>query len=130
MDRKAGHILDQYNFSNSMPSKTYQRSSHNHQRSLPVASKGIPEVVVMNLQSFDETPRAIQALRERKMVILVLSKLTNEQAQRAVDFVAGGTYAIDGHTQWIGERTLLFAPNSFQVTLSKRSSRSVAPFLA
>jgi len=36
--------------------------------------------------------------------ILKLTKLEPKQAQRAVDFVTGGTY-ITGRTEWIGEQT-------------------------
>jgi cell division inhibitor SepF len=39
-----------------------------------------------------------------------------DQAQRAVDFVAGGTYAIDGHQERIGESIFLFTPNCVQVS--------------
>ena len=34
-----------------------------------------------------------------------------DQAQRAVDFIAGGTYAIDGHQERVGESIFLFAPS-------------------
>ena len=41
-----------------------------------------------------------------------------DQAQRAVDFVAGGTYAIDGHQERVGESIFLFAPSCVNVTSS------------
>ena len=41
-----------------------------------------------------------------------------DQAQRAVDFVAGGTYAIDGHQERVGESIFLFAPSCVNVTCS------------
>ncbi len=76
------------------------------------------EVNLMEPRSFDEMPQAIQALRERKTVILNLTMMDPEQAQRAVDFVAGGTYAIDGHQERIGESIFLFAPSCVSVTSS------------
>ncbi|MFM8004166.1 MAG: cell division protein SepF, partial [Dolichospermum sp.] len=39
-----------------------------------------------------------------------------DQAQRAVDFVAGGTYALDGHQERIGESIFLFTPSCVQVS--------------
>ena len=39
-----------------------------------------------------------------------------DQAQRAVDFVAGGTFAIDGHQERIGESIFLFTPSCVQVS--------------
>ena len=72
----------------------------------------------MEPRRFDEMPKAIQALRERKTVILNLTMMEPDQAQRAVDFVAGGTFAIDGHQERVGESIFLFAPSCVTVTNS------------
>jgi cell division inhibitor SepF len=83
---------------------------------MPGAMNGASEVIVMEPRSFEEMPQAIQALRERKSVVLNLTTMDPDQAQRAVDFVAGGTYAIDGHQERIGESIFLFTPNCVQVS--------------
>jgi cell division inhibitor SepF len=83
---------------------------------MPGAMNGASEVVVMEPRSFEEMPQAIQALRERKSVVLNLTTMDPDQAQRAVDFVAGGTYAIDGHQERIGESIFLFTPNCVHVS--------------
>ena len=78
---------------------------------MPGISNSSSEVSLMEPRSFDEMPQAIQALRERKTVILNLTMMDPDQAQRAVDFIAGGTYAIDGHQERVGESIFLFAPS-------------------
>jgi cell division inhibitor SepF len=83
---------------------------------MPGISSSAAEVSLMEPRSFDEMPRAIQALRERKTVILNLTMMEPDQAQRAVDFVAGGTFAIDGHQERVGESIFLFAPSCVTVT--------------
>jgi cell division inhibitor SepF len=83
---------------------------------MPGAANGISEVVVLEPRSFEEMPRVIQALRERKSVVLNLTIMDPDQAQRAVDFVAGGTFAIDGHQERIGESIFLFTPSCVQVS--------------
>jgi cell division inhibitor SepF len=83
---------------------------------MPGISTSSVEVCLMEPRSFDEMPRAIQALRERKTVILNLTMMEPDQAQRAVDFVAGGTFAIDGHQERVGESIFLFAPSCVTVT--------------
>ncbi|MBM5803796.1 MAG: cell division protein SepF [Cyanobacteria bacterium K_DeepCast_35m_m2_155] len=85
---------------------------------MPGLSTATAEVALMEPRSFDEMPRAIQALRERKTVILNLTMMDPDQAQRAVDFVAGGTFAIDGHQERVGESIFLFAPSCVTVTTS------------
>ena len=83
---------------------------------MPGISTSVAELCLMEPRSFDEMPRAIQALRERKAVILNLTMMEPDQAQRAVDFVAGGTFAIDGHQERVGESIFLFAPSCVTVT--------------
>ncbi|ABX08323.1 cell division protein SepF [Prochlorococcus marinus] len=85
---------------------------------MPGISTATAEVNLMEPRSFDEMPKAIQALRERKTVILNLTMMEPDQAQRAVDFVAGGTFAIDGHQERVGESIFLFAPSCVSVTNS------------
>jgi cell division inhibitor SepF len=85
---------------------------------MPGISTSLAEVCLMEPRSFDEMPRAIQALRERKTVIINLTMMEPDQAQRAVDFVAGGTFAIDGHQERVGESIFLFAPSCVTVTTS------------
>ena len=91
---------------------------------MPGLSTNSSEVNLMEPRSFDEMPRAIQALRERKTVILNLTMMEPDQAQRAVDFVAGGTFAIDGHQERVGESIFLFAPSCVNVTNSFQEEAS------
>jgi len=91
---------------------------------MPGLSAGSSEVTLMEPRSFDEMPRAIQALRDRKTVILNLTMMEPDQAQRAVDFVAGGTFAIDGHQERVGESIFLFAPSCVTVTTASNDEAS------
>ena len=91
---------------------------------MPGISSASAEVSLMEPRSFDEMPRAIQSLRERKTVILNLTMMEPDQAQRAVDFVAGGTFAIDGHQERVGESIFLFAPSCVNVTNSFQEEAS------
>ncbi|PSP19368.1 MAG: cell division protein SepF [Cyanobacteria bacterium QS_8_64_29] len=83
---------------------------------MPGTSNGAFEVMVFEPRSFEKMPQVIQALRERKSVVLNLTMMEPDEAQRAVDFVAGGTYAMDGHQERVGESIFLFTPNSVKVT--------------
>nr|WP_238718282.1 cell division protein SepF [Petrachloros mirabilis] len=74
------------------------------------------EVLVMEPRAFEEMPQVIQALRDRKSVVLNLTMMDPVQAQRAVDFVAGATYTIDGHQERVGESIFLFTPSCVQVS--------------
>jgi cell division inhibitor SepF len=93
---------------------------------MPGAANGLSQVMVMEPRTFEEMPQAIQALRERKSVVLNLTMMDPDQAQRAVDFIAGGTYALDGHQERIGDSIFLFAPSCVQVS-SQSSVLNEAP---
>ena len=83
---------------------------------MPGLSQNNAEVMVIKPESFSEMPKVIDALRERKSVVLNLGMMEPQEAQRAVDFVAGGTYAMDGHNERVGDSIFLFAPNCVTVS--------------
>jgi len=112
-NRRTSHAL-----ANSNPFDFMNNDKSSKVVGMPGISNSSSEVSLMEPRSFDEMPQAIQALRERKTVILNLTMMDPDQAQRAVDFVAGGTYAIDGHQERVGESIFLFAPSCVNVTSS------------
>jgi cell division inhibitor SepF len=69
------------------------------------------EVVLMQPTSFEAVQEAVMALRDHATVLLNLSSLPPEQAQRAADFMAGGAFALDGQQERLGESVFLFAPH-------------------
>ena len=74
------------------------------------------EMCLMEPRSFEEMPQAVTALRERRSIILNLSLMDADAAQRCVDFVAGAAFAIDGHQERIGEHIFLFTPSFVQIS--------------
>ena len=91
-----------------------------------ISSEG-SEVVFMQPRSFNEMPQAIQALRERRTIILNLTRMNPEEAQRAVDFVSGGNFATDGSQERLGEGIFLFAPSCVKVTMAEASEPVPSP---
>lgn len=84
------------------------------------------ELVVMEPRAFEEIPEAILALRERKTVILNLTNMDADQAQRSVDYVAGGVFAIDGHQERIGSNVFLFTPSCVQINTHSANPSGLA----
>jgi cell division inhibitor SepF len=96
--------------------ETKSASKINNVVGMPGIVHGVSEMVLIEPRSFEEMPQVIDALRHRKSVILNMTLIRQEEAQRSVDFVAGGTYAIDGHYERIGDNIFLFTPNCVQVS--------------
>lgn len=97
--------------------KGHRQSNHppNNVIEMPGLNALQSELIVMEPRMFEEIPEAILALRERKTVILNLARMDPDQAQRSVDYVAGGVFAIDGHQERIGSNVFLFTPSSVQI---------------
>ena len=83
---------------------------------MPGIVNGSAEVMVIEPYTFEEMPKVIDALRDRKSVVLNLENMDPQEAQRAVDFVAGGTYAMDGHNERVGDSIFLFTPSCVTVS--------------
>ena len=56
-------------------------------------SDGWHDVVVLMPEQFNDALEAVLAVREQRTVVLNLSRLTPELAQRATDLVSGGVPA-------------------------------------
>ncbi len=69
-----------------------------------------------SFSNFSTVKEVIQLLREQKMVVLNLNLMSAKEAERVVDCVAGGAYALDGHTAHLGEQSFLFAPSWMKVS--------------
>lgn len=94
---------------------------------MPNRANGISEVVILQPRSFEDIPQAVRLLRERKCVVLNMMLMDPDQAQRSVDFVAGGAFAIDGHQERLGENIFLFTPNVVQISSHSASQPAFNP---
>ncbi len=70
------------------------------------------EMLIVEPKSFDEALDIVESLRMRKAVIINLTDLDGDQAQRLIDFVAGATHALDGNQERIGDGIFLFSPSN------------------
>lgn len=73
------------------------------------------QVVVMQLQSFEQVTQAVQVLWQGQTLILDMTQMDVVQAQRAVDFVAGANYSMNGQQQHLAPGLFLFAPKGVRL---------------
>ncbi len=121
---------DQSHFQMDLPSESPMTNSisnsiPNNVIEMPGVENAMNEVVVIEPHSFEEIPQVIKTLKDRRCVVLNLNVMDPDEAQRAVDFVAGGTYAIDGHQERIGESIFLFTPKTVKVSTVTGGSNNV-----
>ena len=95
-----------------LPERHQEAKVVNH----PSFNRGGNEVVVVEPRSFDDAATIVQHLKDRKIVMLNLHLLDNDQSQRTIDFVCGASQALNGQPKKVGDRVFVFAPHN--VTLS------------
>ncbi|OWY64001.1 hypothetical protein B7486_49675 [cyanobacterium TDX16] len=83
--------------------------------SIPHREQKQSQVVVMQLQSFEQVIQAVQILWQGQALVLNLTQLDAKPAQRAIDFVAGATCSLEGQQQYLAPRVFLFVPKSVEL---------------
>lgn len=91
-----------------------KRNTRANLRVLP--QKAAYEVVVIEPKAYNESITIVEALKERKTVILNLQLLDREQSQRIVDFLCGCTHALEGSQRKIGENVFIFTPSNINIS--------------
>lgn len=76
----------------------------------------------MSPTRFNDATAAVLAVQQLKTVVMHLGGMDPEEAQRTIDFVSGGVYAMDGQSERLGETVFLFAPSL--VTISHDSGEA------
>ena len=99
------------------------RKSRANLRVLPQAKAGAHEVVVIEPKAYNESITIVEALKDRKTVILNLQLLDREQSQRIVDFLCGCTHALDGSQRKIGDSVFIFTPSNINISQEIVNSR-------
>ncbi len=90
---------------------------------VPMANRASHEVVVYEPRAYNESISIVEALKERKTVILNLQLLDREQSQRIVDFLCGCTHALDGKQRKIGDFVFIFTPSNIELTQEMVNSK-------
>lgn len=78
----------------------------------------MPEVVVFHPTRFEDAQAIVQAVRELQTVLVQAGGMNRREAQRLIDFIAGGVAAMDGHAECLDEFTFVFAPEIVTLTRS------------
>jgi cell division inhibitor SepF len=90
----------------------------------PVQSKNQFKLVVIEPRNFDECPKLVDNLKNKKPIIINLERIDTEVARKIFDFLSGATYALDGNVQRVANNIFIFAPENVDVTANIDNTRS------
>lgn len=73
------------------------------------------KVVLYEPTEFEETPRIVDNLKNRKPVIINLENIDQDLAKKIFDFLSGAIYALDGNIQKVSKGIFILAPNNVDI---------------
>lgn len=117
------HLNDRYKESENLYfSDCYPgyRSDHRNAPELSLTPQA-SVVVIIEPTSFSEVSSAIDILRNNQVAVLNLMQMNVAEAQRAIDFVAGGVYMFEGSIEKIDTNIFLFTPPNTNITFDDSS---------
>lgn len=85
---------------------------------LPVNSLNqISKIIILEPDNYDDIANIIDFLRADFSVLINFVNLSPQRNQRCLDFISGGTFALDGEQIRIGESLFLFTPASVKLSV-------------
>ena len=82
---------------------------------LNMSSGNKQEVVLFRPNSFNDTSKAADDLKNRKAVIVNMENVDKAMARRVVDFLSGCVYALEGDVKKIAKSAYLFCPHNMNI---------------
>ena len=81
------------------------------------------KMVVIEPEGFEECPKLVDSLRERRPVIINLEKIDTDTAKKIFDFLSGATYALNGTVQKVANNIFVFAPANVDISATVLESK-------
>ena len=82
---------------------------------LNMSSGNKQDVVLFRPNSFNDTSKAADDLKNRKAVIVNMENVDKAMARRVVDFLSGCVYALEGDVKKIAKSAYLFCPHNMDI---------------
>lgn len=74
------------------------------------------KLVVIEPDGFEDCPKLVDSLKERRPVIINLERLDSDSARKIFDFLSGATYALNGNVQKVANNIFVFAPANVDIS--------------
>ncbi|HHW57653.1 MAG TPA: cell division protein SepF [Clostridia bacterium] len=74
------------------------------------------KVLILKPEKFEQVMNICDELKAKKPIIIDLQKMEKNEAQRAVDFLSGAAYALNGEIKKVSGYIFLVTPENFDIT--------------
>ncbi len=104
---------DQYNMQSQSSGSSYGYGSSS------MGGYGSKNVVFYYPKSYNEVQKLIDFLRQGESVMLNLDNVSEDEAQRMLDFSSGAVYALNGSVQRVSGNIFLLTPEGLNIMMPK-----------
>lgn len=99
-------------------------------KTLQVNPSGQLEILNFTMSNYDMTGEVCAYIKNRKPVIVNMQKLTPAEVQRAVDYLTGACYALNGTVERVGENNIfIFAPEHVNISPEQIKQKNIWPVI-
>ncbi len=74
------------------------------------------DIMNFKMVKYEVTGDICSYIKMRKPVVVNMQQLEKESAQRALDYLTGATYALDGSVEKIAENIFIFSPEHISIS--------------
>lgn len=81
----------------------------------PIKNRETVTIFIYGLNNYDEVRRVIDEIKAGKIVVVNFESADKSEAVRALDFVSGAIYALEGSLEKVGDYVFLAVPRGVEV---------------
>lgn len=104
------------------------KKSNSNSKVVNIHTAASAKVVIIKPNDYDEAANICDNLKNRKIVVVNTTALDPKIAQRLLDFIGGGCYALGGELQQVEKGVYILSPSNVEVSndlKNELSSRGV-----
>ncbi|MHC1750458.1 MAG: cell division protein SepF [Cellulosilyticaceae bacterium] len=83
---------------------------------VPLGMNGKMEILNFTMTTYDMTGEICSYIKAKKPVIVNMQKLDKGEVQRAVDYLTGACYALNGSVERVADNIFIFAPEHIHIS--------------
>ena len=88
---------------------------------------GRQEILNLTMSSYDMTGEISNYIKARKPIVVNMQQLDATEVQRAVDYLTGACYALNGSVEKVAENIFIFAPEHISVSPEQVKQKNIWP---
>lgn len=90
---------------------------------------GKQEILNLTMSSYDMTGEISNYIKARKPIVVNMQQLDKMEVQRAVDYLTGACYALNGTVEKVADNIFIFAPEHISVSPEQIKQKNIWPSL-